>query len=74
MAAPLYQLNNLKPCICGLLPKILSQEMICEPGGSVETLEEPQAILTSLQAVHRVTGKIGYTLKSRERDEASCLP
>ena len=73
MAAPLYQLNNLKPCICGLLPKILSQEMICEPGGSVETLEEPQAILTSLQEVHKNMEKILDTLNIRESEKVPCL-
>ena len=32
---------NFKAHICGLLPKKLIQETVHEPGGSVETLEEP---------------------------------
>ena len=57
-----------------MIPKELIQEEINKPGGLVETLEEPQASITSLQAVHHNTGKIWETLKIRERDEAHCLP
>ena len=49
---------KFKARLCGLLPKMLIQETIREPGGPVETLEEPQGILTSLLAVHQDTGKI----------------
>ena len=47
---------KFKAPLCGLLTKMLSQEIIREPGGPVEMLEEPQAILTSLQAVHQDAG------------------
>ena len=46
---------------------------MCEPDGSVEMLEEPQVILTILQAVYQDNGKIWETLKIRDHDEAPCL-
>ena len=58
----------------GLLTKKWSQETICKPGGSVQMLEEPQAIITSTQSVHKDTGQIWETLKSKERNESPCLP
>ena len=48
--------------------------MIHELGLSVETIEEPQSILTSLQEFHQDTGQIWDTLKRRERDKAPCWP
>ena len=47
--------------------------MIHELGWSVETIEEPQSILTSLQEVHQDTGQIWDTLKSIEHNEVPCL-
>ena len=47
--------------------------MIRKTGGSVEFLNEPQAILTSLQSAHQNTGQIWDTLKSIEHDEEPCL-
>ena len=55
MAASLHQQIKFKTRLGGLIPKKLSQETICEPGDSIEILEEPQEILTSLQAVHQDT-------------------
>ena len=47
----------------------MSQYTIHDPGISVETLEEPQVIITSLQAVHQDTGQIWETLKSIENEK-----
>ena len=38
---------------------MFSQETIREPDGSVEALKQPEAILTSLEAVHQYTGQPG---------------
>ena len=48
MAASLPQLNKDQARLCGLLPKTLIQYNVCGPGIPSETLEVPQAILTSL--------------------------
>ena len=69
MAASLRQLIKFNALPCGLLPKELSQETISNPGIPVEALHKPNVIPTSLQAVHRDTGKNWETLKSRELDK-----
>ena len=73
MATSLRKLNNFKLLLCVLLPKNLSQQTICEQGESVEALEEPQAIIISIQSVHQDTGQIWETLESIELAEAHWL-
>ena len=73
MATSLRKLNNFKLLLCVLLPKNLSQQTICEQGESVEALEEPQAIIISIESVHQYTGQIWETLESIELAEAHCL-
>ena len=54
--------------------KQLSQEMIIESGRSVEMLKEPHEIITILQTVKQDNRQIWDTLKTRESNEAPCLP